>query len=99
MLIAPTITEYAAKVALLGSLAVVCLALPFLRSVRWPVDRRLVVGLATLSLAVSLGTIVVGNAPAVADASPPVPPRQAARRSRSSRARACRRSSTSTRRS
>ncbi len=73
MLMAPTITEYAAKVALLGSLTVVCFALPFLRSVRRPVDRRLVVGLATLSLVVALGTIVVGNAPAVANASPPVP--------------------------
>ena len=31
VMIAPTITEYAAKVALLGSLAVVCLALPLLR--------------------------------------------------------------------
>jgi Na+-translocating ferredoxin:NAD+ oxidoreductase RnfD subunit len=73
MLIAPTITEYAAKVALLGSLALVCLALPFLRSIAWPLDRRLVVGLAALTLAVSVGTIVVGNAPAVADASPTVP--------------------------
>ncbi len=73
VLIAPTITEYAAKVALLGSLALVCLALPLLRLVRWPLDRRLVIGLATLALAVSMGAIVVGNAPAIADASPTVP--------------------------
>ena len=72
-MIAPTITEYAAKVALLGSLAVVCLALPLLRLVPWPIDRRLVVGLATLAFAVSVGAIVVGNAPAVADASSAVP--------------------------
>src|SRR5437763_13187053 len=44
MLIAPTTTEYAAKVALLGSLAIVCLALPLPRLVRWPLDRQLVVG-------------------------------------------------------
>jgi Na+-translocating ferredoxin:NAD+ oxidoreductase RnfD subunit len=73
MLIAPTTTEYAAKVALLGSLAIVCLALPLLRLVRWPLDRRLVVGLATLALAVSLGAIVAGNAPAVVNASSAAP--------------------------
>jgi Na+-translocating ferredoxin:NAD+ oxidoreductase RnfD subunit len=73
VMIAPTITEYAAKVALLGSLAVVCLALPLLRLVPWPLDRRLVVGLATLALAVSVGAIVVGNAPAVVNASSAVP--------------------------
>ncbi len=73
VMIAPTITEYAAKVALLGSLAVVCLALPILRLVPWPLDRRLVVGLATLALAVSVGAIVVGNAPAVVNASSAVP--------------------------
>src|SRR3954470_15211997 len=73
MLIAPTTTEYAAKVALLGSLAIVCLALPILRLARWPLDRRLVVGLATLALAVSLGAIVAGNAPAVVNASSAAP--------------------------
>src|SRR6266513_5247371 len=46
VMIAPTITEYAAKVALLGSLAVVCLALPLLRLVPTPLDRRLVLGIA-----------------------------------------------------
>jgi Na+-translocating ferredoxin:NAD+ oxidoreductase RnfD subunit len=41
LMIAPTTTEFASKVALLASLAVVCLAVPVLR--RWPVpvDRRL----------------------------------------------------------
>ena len=73
-MIAPTITEYAAKVALLGSLAVVCLALPLLRLVPWPIDRRLVVAVATLACAVSVGAIVVGNAPALADTSSTVPP-------------------------
>src|SRR6478609_4872118 len=50
VMIAPTITEYAAKVALLGSLALVCLALPVLRSVRWPLDRRFVVGIAAAAI-------------------------------------------------
>ena len=41
LMIAPATTEFASKVALLSSLAVVCLAIPMLR--RWPVpvDRRL----------------------------------------------------------
>ena len=73
VLIAPTTTEYAAKVALLGSLALVCLALPLLRLVPWPLDRRLVIGIATAALAVSAAVMVVGNAPAVADASRAVP--------------------------
>jgi Na+-translocating ferredoxin:NAD+ oxidoreductase RnfD subunit len=72
VLIAPTISEYAAKVALLGSLALVCLALPVLRLVRWPLDRRLVVGTAAAGLALSAAAMVVGNAPAVAAASPSV---------------------------
>ena len=44
LMIAPTTTEFASKVALLASLAVVCLAVPVLR--RWPVpvDRRLALG-------------------------------------------------------
>src|SRR5438067_2830680 len=74
VLIAPTITEYAAKAALLGSLALGCLALPLLRLVRWPLDRRLVIGIAAAALAVSMGAIVVGNAPAIAAAAPAVPP-------------------------
>jgi Na+-translocating ferredoxin:NAD+ oxidoreductase RnfD subunit len=74
VMIAPTITEYAAKVALLGSLAVVCLALPILRSVRWQLDRRLVIGIASAAVAVAAAAMVVGNAPAVASASPSLPP-------------------------
>ncbi len=73
VLIAPTTTEYAAKVALLGSLALVCLALPFLRLVPWPLSRRVVIGIAAAAVAVSAGAIVVANAPAVADASRAVP--------------------------
>jgi Na+-translocating ferredoxin:NAD+ oxidoreductase RnfD subunit len=74
VMIAPTITEYSAKVALLGSLAVVCLALPLLRLFPTPLDRRLVIGIATAALAGSAAAIVVGNAPALASASPTLPP-------------------------
>jgi Na+-translocating ferredoxin:NAD+ oxidoreductase RnfD subunit len=73
VMIAPTITEYAAKVALLGSLAVVCLALPLLRMISIPLDRRLVIGLASAAVAVAAAAMVAGNAPAVASASPAVP--------------------------
>ena len=74
VLIAPTISEYAAKVALLGSLAIVCLAMPLLRLVRRPLDRRLVVGVAAAAVAVSAAAMVFGNAPAAADASRALPP-------------------------
>src|ERR1700758_358832 len=60
VLIAPTTTEYAAKVALLGSLALVSLALPFLRLTPWPLSRRVVVGIAAAAVAVSAAAIVVG---------------------------------------
>jgi Na+-translocating ferredoxin:NAD+ oxidoreductase RnfD subunit len=73
VLIAPTTTEYAAKVALLGSLALVCLALPLLRLIPTPLDRRRVIGLAAAAVAVAAAAIVVGNAPAVAAASPTLP--------------------------
>jgi Na+-translocating ferredoxin:NAD+ oxidoreductase RnfD subunit len=73
VMIAPTITEYAAKVALLGSLAVVCLALPLLRLIPTPVDRRLVIGIASAAVAVAGVAMVIGNAPAVANASRAVP--------------------------
>jgi Na+-translocating ferredoxin:NAD+ oxidoreductase RnfD subunit len=74
VLIAPTTTEYAAKVALLGSLALVCLALPLLRLVPTPLDRRRVAGIAAAAVAVSAAAMLVGNAPSVADASRAVPP-------------------------
>ncbi len=73
VMIAPTITEYAAKVALLGSLAVVCLALPLLRLVPTPLDRRLVIGIAGAVVAVATAAMLVGNAPPVASASRAVP--------------------------
>ncbi len=73
VMMAPTITEYAAKVALLSSLAVVCLALPLLRMIPKPLDRRLVLGVASAAVAVAATAMVAGNAPAVAQASPAVP--------------------------
>jgi Na+-translocating ferredoxin:NAD+ oxidoreductase RnfD subunit len=73
VLIAPTTSEFAAKVALLGALAIVCLALPVLRLVPTPLDRRLVLGFASAAVALSAAAIVVGNAPAVAQASRAIP--------------------------
>ena len=72
-MMAPTVTEYAAKVALLSSLAVVCLALPVIRAIPTPLDRRLVVGLASAAVAVAAAVMVTGNSAAVAAASPTVP--------------------------
>ena len=75
VLIAPTTSEFAAKVALLGALTLVCLALPLLRLVPKPTprDRRLVAGLAAAAVAFSAAAIVIGNAPAVANASRALP--------------------------
>ena len=73
VLIAPTTSEFAAKVALLGALAIVCLALPLLRLVPIPLDRRLLAAVAAATVAVAATAIVVGNAPAVAAASPALP--------------------------
>ena len=73
VLIAPTTSEFAAKVALLVALAVVSLALPLLRLVpEWLRPRRLVVAPAALAFATV--AIVVGNAPAVASGPIPLPP-------------------------
>ena len=74
VLIAPTTSEFAAKVALLAALALVCLALPLLRLIPTPLDRRLVVSLASAAVVVTAIAIAVGNAPAVADASRALPP-------------------------
>jgi Na+-translocating ferredoxin:NAD+ oxidoreductase RnfD subunit len=73
VLIAPTTSEFAAKVALLGALALVCLALPILRLLSRPLDRRLLLAVGSAGIAVSAAAIVVGNAPAVAEASPSLP--------------------------
>jgi Na+-translocating ferredoxin:NAD+ oxidoreductase RnfD subunit len=57
VMIAPTTTEYASKVALLSSLAVVCLAMPVLRAVSVPLDRRIV--LATAPAVVAAFAVVI----------------------------------------
>jgi hypothetical protein len=61
VLIAPTTTEWASKVALLGALALVCLALPLLRAVRLPLDRRLVLASAPAVVAAFAVAIVVSQ--------------------------------------
>jgi Na+-translocating ferredoxin:NAD+ oxidoreductase RnfD subunit len=58
-LIAPTTTEFAAKVALLSSLAVVCAVLPFVRYV----PRRALAPAAVLGLAAAAGAMVFANGP------------------------------------
>ena len=74
VLIAPTTTEFAAKVALLGALAIVCAAMPVLRLVRVPLEGRVALGAAPIVLAAVAGAIVLGNAPAAATAVRTVPP-------------------------
>jgi len=61
LMIAPTTTEFASKVALLMSLAVVCLTMPVLR--RWPVpvDRRLALLATPAVLAAFAGMIAFSN--------------------------------------
>jgi Na+-translocating ferredoxin:NAD+ oxidoreductase RnfD subunit len=61
LMIAPTTTEFASKVALLASLAVVCLAMPVLR--RWPVpvDRRLALLATPVVLAAFAGMIAFSS--------------------------------------
>ncbi len=61
LLIAPTTTEFASKVALLLSLAVVCLAVPVLRRFPVPVDRRLALLAAPVVLAAFAGMIAFSN--------------------------------------
>ena len=97
LMIAPTTTEFASKVALLASLAVVCLAIPILR--RWPVraNRRLLLVATPVVLVAFAGMIVFSSTKAAADSARSRPAR--CRRSRSRRRRACRPGSISTRRS
>ena len=73
VLIAPTTTEFAAKVALLGALAIVCAAMPILRLLPVRVDRRLLLA-APVAVGAAAAAIVVGNAPATATAARTLPP-------------------------
>ncbi len=61
LMIAPATSEFASKVALLSSLAVVCVAVPVLR--RWPIplDRRLAVVAAPVVLAAFAGMIAFSS--------------------------------------
>jgi Na+-translocating ferredoxin:NAD+ oxidoreductase RnfD subunit len=74
ILIAPTTTEFASKVALLGALAIVCLALPVLRSISVPLDRRIVLAAAPSFVAVFAITIILSSGAASATTFRPLPP-------------------------
>ena len=68
LLIAPTTTEFASKVALLGSLAIVCLALPVLRALPRPgVTPRLVYAVP-VALALYAGGLVLVTSSAPSNA-------------------------------
>ena len=70
LLIAPTTTEFASKVALLGSLAVVCLAMPVLRVLpRRLVHRRLAYGLP-LAFVLYTGALVLATSSAPSTVAP-----------------------------
>ena len=73
-MIAPTTSEYAAKVGLLGALAVVCLALPLLRRVPSLLEWKRLAFIAPVSVALAAAAIVVGNAPALPIGPVPLPP-------------------------
>jgi Na+-translocating ferredoxin:NAD+ oxidoreductase RnfD subunit len=72
-LIAPTTSEFAAKVSLLGSLAIACLVLAVLRSVRVTVDRRVAFALVPAAAAAFAAVIVVSNGSAAPTAFRPLP--------------------------
>ncbi|MDX6479794.1 MAG: RnfD, RnfE family, partial [Gaiellaceae bacterium] len=73
VLIAPTTSEFAAKVMLLAALAIVSLALPLLRLVpAWLTPRGRIVAPAALALAAA--AIFAGNAPALPSGPVPLPP-------------------------
>jgi hypothetical protein len=73
LMIAPTTSEFAAKVALLGSLAVVCLALPVLRALALRADRRTLGALAAATAAAFALVLGLSN-PGAASAVQPLPP-------------------------
>ena len=73
-LIAPTTTEWSAKVALLSSLAIVCAAKFVLPLFHWRVDRRRVVLWAAAGIAVFAGVVAVSNGTADSVAARPLPP-------------------------
>jgi Na+-translocating ferredoxin:NAD+ oxidoreductase RnfD subunit len=74
VLIAPTTSEFAAKVALLGALAIVCLAMPVLRAVPMVLDRRRLLVAAPALTAAAAAAIVFASPPSAANAFRPLPP-------------------------
>ncbi len=74
VLIAPTTTEFAAKVALLGALAIVCLAMPILRLVPFALDRQRVLTLAPVAIGLAAIVIVLASPPTAATAFRALPP-------------------------
>ncbi|MDX6666734.1 MAG: hypothetical protein QOK04_114, partial [Solirubrobacteraceae bacterium] len=72
LLIAPTRTEFAAKVGLLAALAIVCVARPLLALVP---RRRLVLAAVAATLAYPVALVAIGNGPGSA-AAVPLPPGQ-----------------------
>jgi Na+-translocating ferredoxin:NAD+ oxidoreductase RnfD subunit len=74
VLIAPTTTEFAAKVALLGALAIVCLAMPILRLVPLALDRRRFLALAPVAVAGAAAAIVLASPSTGATAFRALPP-------------------------
>ncbi len=74
VLIAPTTTEFAAKVALLGALAIVCLAMPLLRLVPFALDRRRFLAVAPVTAGAAAAAIVLASPPSAANAFRPLPP-------------------------
>jgi Na+-translocating ferredoxin:NAD+ oxidoreductase RnfD subunit len=73
LLIAPTTTEFAAKVAVLGSLAVVCVAILVLRVVPLRVDRRRGALAAAVGVAAFAGVVAFANNGAPARSAAPRP--------------------------
>jgi Na+-translocating ferredoxin:NAD+ oxidoreductase RnfD subunit len=74
VLIAPTTTEFAAKVALLSALAIVCVAMPLLRLVPIAPGRRLVLAAGPALAGAAALVIVLSNSSAGATAFRPLPP-------------------------
>jgi Na+-translocating ferredoxin:NAD+ oxidoreductase RnfD subunit len=74
LLIATTTTEFASKVALLLSLAIVCVAIPLARLVTLPADRRLVLAAVAGASALFATAVALSGGSATATAFRPLPP-------------------------
>src|SRR5579864_6467769 len=72
VLIAPTTSEFAAKVALLGALAIVCAAMPLLRAVPLPLGRRVALTAAAVAVGVFAAVAAFPNGSETATASGPL---------------------------